>query len=73
MLLRSDVHTVFDRGNLTVTPDYRLRLSPPLRDDFDNGNTTTSTRNPSSGYRARQRIDRHVSSWNGTYFYCNVQ
>jgi putative restriction endonuclease len=37
LLLRSDVHTLFDRGYLTVTPAYELKVSRQLRDDFDNG------------------------------------
>ncbi|HEV8700659.1 MAG TPA: HNH endonuclease signature motif containing protein [Candidatus Polarisedimenticolia bacterium] len=37
LLLRSDVHTLFDRGYVTVTRDYKLRVSRRLRDDFDNG------------------------------------
>lgn len=37
VLLRSDVHTLFDRGYVTVTPDYRLRVSAKLKSDFDNG------------------------------------
>ena len=37
LLLRSDVHTLFDRGYVTVTPDYRFRVSHRLRDEFDNG------------------------------------
>ena len=37
VLLRSDVHTLFDRGYVTVTPDYRLRVSARLKSDFDNG------------------------------------
>jgi putative restriction endonuclease len=37
LLLRSDVHTLFDRGYMTVQPDLRLRVSRRLRDDFDNG------------------------------------
>jgi putative restriction endonuclease len=37
LLLRSDVHTMFDRGYLAVDPAYRLRVSPRLRDDFGNG------------------------------------
>lgn len=37
LLLRSDVHTLFDRGYLTVTPDYEVRVSRRLKDDFDNG------------------------------------
>jgi putative restriction endonuclease len=37
LLLRSDVHTLFDRGYLTVESSLRLRVSRRLRDDFDNG------------------------------------
>lgn len=36
-LLRSDVHTLFDRGYLTVTPALRVRVSERLKKDFDNG------------------------------------
>ena len=37
LLLRSDVHTLFDCGYLGVDPAYRLRVSPRLREDFGNG------------------------------------
>ena len=37
LLLRSDIHTLFDRGYLAVDPRYRLRVSPRLREDFQNG------------------------------------
>lgn len=37
LLLRSDVHTLFDRGYLTVDNRLRLRVSPRLRDEFGNG------------------------------------
>lgn len=37
LLLRSDVHTLFDLGYLTVTPKYRVRVSRKLKEDFDNG------------------------------------
>ena len=37
LLLRSDVHTMFDRGYLAVDPSYRLQVSPRLRDEFGNG------------------------------------
>jgi len=37
LLLRSDIHTLFDRGYLTVASDHRLRVSQSLREDFDNG------------------------------------
>ncbi len=37
LLLRSDVHTMFDRGYLAVDPDHKLRVSSRLRTDFGNG------------------------------------
>ena len=37
LLLRSDIHTLFDRGYLGVDPRYRLHVSPRLREDFGNG------------------------------------
>ena len=37
MLLRSAVHTLFDRGYLAVDLDYRLRVSLQIREEFDNG------------------------------------
>jgi putative restriction endonuclease len=37
LLLRSDVHTLFDRGYLAVDEKYRLLVSPRLRAEFQNG------------------------------------
>jgi putative restriction endonuclease len=37
LLLRSDLHTLFDRGYLTVTPDHRLEVSRRIREEFENG------------------------------------
>lgn len=37
LLLRSDVHTLFDAGYLTVTDDLRVEVSARLRDDWHNG------------------------------------
>lgn len=37
LLLRSDVHTLFDRGYVTVSPDLKFRVSGRLSDDWQNG------------------------------------
>lgn len=34
LLLRSDVHRLFDLGYLSITPNLRVRVSPRLRRDF---------------------------------------
>jgi HNH endonuclease len=37
LLLRSDLHTLFDKGYVAVTPSHTLRVSRHLRTDFRNG------------------------------------
>lgn len=37
LLLRADVHRLFDRGYVTVTGDYEFRVSRRLQDDYANG------------------------------------
>lgn len=37
LLLRSDLHRLFDLGYVTVTPDYRFAVSPDLADRWSNG------------------------------------
>jgi putative restriction endonuclease len=37
LLLRSDIHTLFDRRYLGIYPQHRLLVSPRLRADFSNG------------------------------------
>jgi putative restriction endonuclease len=37
ILLRSDLHKLFDVGYVTVTPDLKLEVSPRLREEWHNG------------------------------------
>jgi putative restriction endonuclease len=37
LLLRSDIHTLFDRGYVTVASDLRVLVSSRLKKDFNNG------------------------------------
>jgi putative restriction endonuclease len=37
MLLRSDLHKLFDSGYLTITPDYHVEVSPRIREEYHNG------------------------------------
>jgi len=39
LLLRTDIHRLFDRGYVTVTPDHQFRVSERLREDYANGQT----------------------------------
>lgn len=37
LLLTKEFHTLFDLGYVTVTPEYRVRVSPALKADWHNG------------------------------------
>jgi putative restriction endonuclease len=37
ILFRADIHRLFDKGYITVTPDLRLVVSARLREEFSNG------------------------------------
>jgi len=37
LLLRSDLHLLFDKGYVTVTPELRVEVSRRIREEFENG------------------------------------
>jgi putative restriction endonuclease len=37
VLLRSDLHRLFDEGYITITPGHRIQVSRRIRDEFHNG------------------------------------
>jgi putative restriction endonuclease len=37
LLLRADIHKLFDGGYVTVTPAYRFEVSRRIREEFENG------------------------------------
>ena len=37
LLLRADIHRLYDSQLVTVTPDYTFKVSPRLREDYQNG------------------------------------
>jgi putative restriction endonuclease len=37
VLLRADLHRLFDQGYVTITPEHRMEVSPRLKEDYRNG------------------------------------
>src|SRR5699024_10404677 len=37
LLLRRDIHTLFDRGYITINEEYRVEVSYQIKDDYGNG------------------------------------
>lgn len=67
LLLRSDIHRLFDRGYVTVTPDLRFRVSERLRDDYSNGRTyyALQDRRVSTPSNPRFAPSRDALEWHG--------
>ena len=54
ILLRSDLHTLFDLGYITVTPDLRLEVSPRLRAEWENGREYYTHHGKELSFRPRE-------------------
>lgn len=65
LLLRSDVHTLFDRGYLAVDVRHRLLVSPRLREEFGNGEQfyARAGQTISLPERRAERPHREVLEW----------
>jgi putative restriction endonuclease len=37
LLLRSDLHKLFDSGYITITKDYKIEISKRIKEEFENG------------------------------------
>lgn len=37
LLLRSDLHKLFDTGYITITPDHKVEMSKRIKEEFENG------------------------------------
>lgn len=71
LFLRRDLHTLFDRGYVTVAPDLRVRVSPRIRREFENGRDYyaldgQTIRVPASD---RARPAREYLEWHGDVVY----
>jgi putative restriction endonuclease len=68
LLLRRDIHSLFDAGYVTVTPDFRFEVSKHIKEEFENGRTyyaLTGTRlTIPDGINLQP--DRAVLSWHNT-------
>jgi len=68
LLLRSDLHTLFDRGYVTVTPELRVEVSRRIREEFENGRDYyklhgTALREPARRHwiPSREYLDWHAT------------
>jgi putative restriction endonuclease len=69
LLLRSDLHRLFDLGYVTITPDLQVQVSRRIRDEFENGRDYYALdgrgiRQPRSSILApaREMLDWHATT-----------
>lgn len=69
LLLRSDLHRLFDRGYVTVTPVYRLEVSRLLKEHFKNGKSyyPLHGRELDIPTPVRQRPDPELLRWHNEH------
>jgi putative restriction endonuclease len=68
LLLRSDLHTLYDRGYVTVTPEYRIEVSRRIREEFENGRDYYALhgRSISLPERAEDRPNPSLLDWHAS-------
>jgi putative restriction endonuclease len=65
ILFRSDIHRLFDKGYVTVTPEHRFEVSRRLKEDYENGRSYY----PLQGQRIHvpgrfeEQPDREILRW----------
>lgn len=67
LLLRSDIHKLFDLGYVTVTPEYRFAISDALYEDFNNGRTYYAEAGKQVYVPAAEELrpERELLEWHG--------
>ncbi|RKY17567.1 MAG: HNH endonuclease [Planctomycetota bacterium] len=67
LVLRTDLHRLYDRGLVTVTPDYEFRVSERLQDEWENGKQyyELERRRLRAPQEAWQAPSREALAWHG--------
>lgn len=65
LLLRTDIHRLYDRGFVTVTAELEFRVSPKLRQRWENGRAYYSLEGPLNHMprRADEKPDPELLDW----------
>jgi len=72
LLLTKEFHTLFDRGYVTVTPEYEVRVSSRLRAEWDNGiryYVYDKQRLAACPESLESRPAREALGWHGTHIF----
>lgn len=71
LLLRSDLHKLFDSGYITITKDYRIEVSRRIKEEFENGKEYYQYHGESLKQLPDRKLDRpdeRYISWHNECF-----
>ena len=71
ILMRRDVHSLFDAGYVTITTDHRFEVSRRIREEFKNGRDYYALHGASVRLPSRLEVapDRQALHWHNEYKY----
>ena len=72
LLLRSDMHKLFDGGYLTITNDLKIEISPRIKEEFQNGKEYYQYHGKDLLYLPNRDIDKpneKYIEWHNTNIY----
>ncbi len=69
LLLRRDIHKLFDTGYVTVTPDLNFEVSQRIKEDYENGRDYYALHGKqiAAPVRLNERPDRSVLAWHNEH------
>ncbi|MFI5188433.1 MAG: HNH endonuclease [Chitinophagales bacterium] len=71
LLLRSDIHKLFDGGYVTITKDLRVEVSKKIKEEFDNGREYYKFHGNelfNLPHREKDRPDKKFIEWHNSIF-----
>jgi putative restriction endonuclease len=71
LILRTDLHRLYDDGYVTVTPDLKLEVSPRLKEEFENGRSyyEMAGRSIVLPKRANEQPSRQALLWHADHIF----
>lgn len=71
LLLRSDLHKLFDSGYITITKDYKVEISKKIKEEFENGKEYYQYHGKNLGFLPTRNIDKpneRYIEWHNSQF-----
>jgi putative restriction endonuclease len=63
LLLRSDMHKLFDKGYIAITKDYKVEVSKAIKEEFENGKEYCQYHGKELVYLPSKNVDRPNKSF----------